>query len=164
MIEAINSVVANSQMLRAYTEQAATSGVSVDIADSTRDITVPKAPYISPYISVDVNYNKAVMQIRDQDTGDVLTQYPSESRLQQIRRQSQLESSPIRVEPQTFQALEISEVGAGVPSVSPAAFEASGVPSGGSDLAQARIASAAFAAGAASTAQSASTVGVSVVA
>ena len=54
----------------------------------------PQAPYVSPYISVNYDYDKAVLQIRDADTGDVQEQFPTNSRLAQIRRaQAQLEQA-----------------------------------------------------------------------
>ncbi len=78
MVDAVSTVVTNAQFVRSSTEQAS-SARSVQVDDG--DITVPQAPYISPYISIDNNYNKAVLQIRDSDTGDVLRQFPSESAL-----------------------------------------------------------------------------------
>ena len=47
-----------------------------------------QAPFISPAIFVDVNFDKAVIQIRDPDTGDVEETIPSESDLE---RQARLE-------------------------------------------------------------------------
>ena len=93
MIEAVNSSLSNASVLRAPAEQVSTQrslssnpARLQEAAESSVD--VPKAPYISPYVVVDLDYNKAVLQIRDSDTGDVLTQFPSESRLQAIRAQS----------------------------------------------------------------------------
>lgn len=44
------------------------------------------APYISLYIKMDTNFDKAVLQIRDSDTGDVVRQIPTESELEAYRR------------------------------------------------------------------------------
>lgn len=85
MIEASNSIVASAGALRGVVEQAsvsrsyASNPARVQEAASTNEL--PKAPYISPYISVNLDYDKAVLQIRDSDTGDVVQQFPSESRL-----------------------------------------------------------------------------------
>ncbi len=79
MIEAVNSVIANAQVLRSFAGQGGAD--SPQNAGEGEGISVPKAPYVSPYISVDLDYNKAVLQIRDSDTGDVLTQFPSEASL-----------------------------------------------------------------------------------
>lgn len=48
------------------------------------------APYVSPYISIDKNHNKAVLQIRDSDTGTVLRQFPTENQLQAYDRAREL--------------------------------------------------------------------------
>lgn len=45
-----------------------------------------QAPFISPAIHVDVNFNKAVILIRDSETGDVQETIPSESDLQRKAR------------------------------------------------------------------------------
>lgn len=85
MIEAVNSVVANASVLRGVAEQA--SAARSYAANPERVQEVVQAPYVSPYISIDVAHNKAVLQIRDGDTGDVLKQYPSEAALDVISRQ-----------------------------------------------------------------------------
>ncbi|MGH1375706.1 MAG: flagellar protein FlaG [Alphaproteobacteria bacterium] len=93
MIEAANSVLSNASALRSNSaDQLASSRaatVSVAAADSSVAPQAPQAPFISPYISVDLNYNKAVLQIRDSDTGDVQQQFPTESRLRAQRQASQ---------------------------------------------------------------------------
>lgn len=76
MIEAVNAVVANASLLRGSAEQA--SATRSFAANPARVQEVIQAPYVSPFIYVDVNYDKAVLQIRDSDTGDVLKQFPSE--------------------------------------------------------------------------------------
>ena len=93
MIEAVNSSLSNASVLRAPAEQTSTqrsltSNPARIQETAETPIDVPKAPYISPYVVVDLDHNKAVLQIRDSDTGDVLTQFPSESRLQAIRAQT----------------------------------------------------------------------------
>lgn len=93
MIEAVNSTIASAATSRALTE--AVDAVSVAPVNAVLPPSpqgapdVPQAPYVSPYISVDLNYNKAVLQIRDSETGDVQQQFPTESRLAQIRRSSE---------------------------------------------------------------------------
>ena len=81
MIEGINSTIANSALVRVSAEQSSSTRPSSAPKD------VPKAPYVSPHIEVDGNSNKAVLQIRDSNTGDVVRQFPSESRLQQLAAQ-----------------------------------------------------------------------------
>ncbi len=86
MIEAVNSTIANAQILRQGAEQLSASSVSVKAAPATVSAVAdaPKAPYISPYISIDAKSNKAVLQIRNSDTGEVEQQFPTKSRLAQL--------------------------------------------------------------------------------
>ncbi len=89
MIEAVNSVVSNAGLARAAAVQVATSNSFAADAQAIETVArAPVAPFISPYISVDANFDTAVLQIRDSATGDVLTQFPSESALQQRRSQA----------------------------------------------------------------------------
>jgi hypothetical protein len=83
MLEAVNSVISNAPLIRGNAEQVATARSFA--ANPERVQEVAQAPYVSPYIHVDVNYNKAVLQLRNGETGDVETQIPSEERLAQIR-------------------------------------------------------------------------------
>jgi len=80
MLEAVNSVVSNASLLRGQAEQ--TSAARSLAANPERVQVVPQAPYISPYIHVDVNFDTAVLALRDRDTGDFLTTIPSDARLQ----------------------------------------------------------------------------------
>lgn len=80
MLEAVNSVLQSAPLVRANAEQASSADSFVANPDRIQKAAV--APYISPYIHMDVNYNKAVLQIRDSETGDVLNQFPNQSRLE----------------------------------------------------------------------------------
>lgn len=93
MIEAVNSVISNAQVSRGAAENlAATRSVEVNATPAPEPVQAPVAPFISPYISVDLGSNKAVIQIRDSDTGDVVDQFPSEQTLQSRQRAEQLSS------------------------------------------------------------------------
>ena len=92
MIEAVNSVLANASLSRGSPVRAS-NAARVEPQTVTQ---APQAPYISPYIALDYNTNQAVIQIRDSDTGYVLTQFPSESRVrelqaEQAKRKAQLQ-------------------------------------------------------------------------
>ncbi len=93
MIEAVNSSVSSSAVLRATADQVSVQRAQSnparvqEAAEPLRD--APQVPYISPYIHLDLNYNKAVLQIRDSSTGDVVRQFPSEESLE-VRRLQQL--------------------------------------------------------------------------
>jgi hypothetical protein len=94
MIEAVNSVISNAGLARGVAVQAATLNSFAADQEAVETVArAPVAPFISPYISVDTNFDTAVLQIRDSDTGDVLKQFPSESTLQQRRAQAARQES-----------------------------------------------------------------------
>ncbi len=92
MIEAVNSTLATSAVTKAVSDQQ--SSANSFAANPERVQQVARAPYVSPYISVDTNFDRAVLQIRDSDTGDVLNQYPTESQLQAYKRAQAAETQP----------------------------------------------------------------------
>lgn len=145
MIEAVNSVIANASLARAA---VAGTDASARPEVSRQEIQVPQAPYISPYISVDNNYNEAVIQIRDSETGDVLTQFPSESRLQARAQEQAIAQQPVSQQtPQSgapTQATQQADVAFTAQSLS-ASVE---LPTPSVGVAQAQIASAALTTGA----------------
>jgi hypothetical protein len=156
MIEAVNSVLANAPLLRGNAEQnSSVRAVQVEAVNR-----IPQAPYVSPYIYVDNNFNKAVLQIRDSDTGDVLRQFPTEQRLETIRqqqfqetRQQRVQSPAPRQPEQAVQAVEQAQ-----PSVQTAQVSAPA-----QDVASSQVAAAALSS-AAQTAQPSSSAGVFVTA
>lgn len=91
MIEAVNSVISNAVLARGSAEQQ--SVVRSFAANPERVQEVAQAPYVSPYISMDINYNKAVLQIRDSDTGDVVRQFPTESQMEAYRKAQAAQST-----------------------------------------------------------------------
>lgn len=77
MIEAVNSAISNAQQARFTADQVATlNSFAADIEAVESVARGPVAPYVSPYVSVDTRFDTAVLQIRDSDTGDILTQFP----------------------------------------------------------------------------------------
>lgn len=88
MIEAVNSVISSAPVARIANDQVSSlRSFAADSAAIESVARAPLAPYISPYISVDVNFDAAVLQLRDADTGDVINQFPSEQTLQARQRQ-----------------------------------------------------------------------------
>ena len=86
MIEAVNSVLSNSSYTKAAVEQ---QSVATSYAANPQRVQVAaQAPFLSLYIHVDVNFDKAVLQMRDSDTGDVLKQIPTERQLESYKRAS----------------------------------------------------------------------------
>ena len=141
MIEAVNSVVANASVLRASAEALSTARSFT--ANPERVQEVVQAPYVSPYISMDINHNKAVLQIRNRDTGDVLKQFPSETALEFRSRQAAVEASRPVEAPQT-QSAEVSVPKFDVPKIDTPAPQAS-APQAPQVNAQAQVAAAALA-------------------
>ena len=85
MIEAVNSVLSNAPFTKAVVEQQSVATSFAANPDRVQQAPV-QAPYISLYIKVDTNFDKAILQIRDGDTGDVVRQIPTESQLEAYRR------------------------------------------------------------------------------
>lgn len=178
MIEAVNSVLSNAPLVRGAAEQVNASRVVQPAADVSPKVDsappVILAPYVSPYIEVNTSYNKAVLQIRDSDTGDVIRQFPSESLLAQRAAEASLRAAQEAVRAQlteqhTSSPSPASQGGSeGVKSsgfTAPASSEAPQLTAqnASSSSEQAQIASAAFASAALTSAPSQS-AGVSVVA
>jgi len=84
MIDAVNSSLVATQALRNNTEQLSSAPAIAPTVTVSETPQAPKAPYISPYIAIDTGSNKAVLQIRDSETGDVTQQFPTKSRLAQL--------------------------------------------------------------------------------
>lgn len=112
MIEAVNSVLSNASLLRGQSEQQSQSRALATNPESVQ--VAPQAPFISPYIHIDMNYKTAVLALRDRDTGDFLTTIPSDARLQaqaqdQARR-AHAETMPVAQLQQPQQQVATAEV------------------------------------------------------
>ena len=94
MIEAVNSVLQTAPFVRASSEQNSAVDSFAANPDRVQKVTqFATAPYVSPYIHLDVNYDKAVIQLRNGETGDVENQFPSQPQLEAqaraaVRRQA----------------------------------------------------------------------------
>lgn len=87
MIEAVNSVLSNAPLVRAGTGQVDASRSLSSGADKVQAVT--SAPFISPVIAMNVEFDTAVLEIRDSGTGEVVKQIPSDNRLEAQRRFSE---------------------------------------------------------------------------
>jgi len=75
MLEAVNSVVSNAPLLKVNTDNTRIDkGVATSPEVVQRLSASASAPYISPYVYV--TKGEAVLQIRDNNTGDVQRQIP----------------------------------------------------------------------------------------
>ncbi len=88
MIEAVNSATASAILSRGPANSGEASGNPVPLEALDGAPEAPRAPYVSPYIAIDPNFDRAVLQIRNGDTGEVIRQFPSEGRLQQQAREA----------------------------------------------------------------------------
>ena len=84
MLEAVNSVLQSAPLVRGNLEQASTAESFA--ANPERVQKVAQAPYVSPYVYVDVNFDKAILQLRDSETGDVVQSFPSDTTLESRAR------------------------------------------------------------------------------
>ncbi len=84
MIEAISTAVQTAPLIRGNANQVSTSESIA--ANPERVQQVVQAPFISPAIGFNTDYNKAVLQIRNGDTGEVIETIPADSRLEAQRR------------------------------------------------------------------------------
>jgi uncharacterized FlaG/YvyC family protein len=101
MIEAVNSVLSNAPYTKAVVEQQSVARSFAANPSRVQEASI-QAPYLSLYIKMDTNFDKAILQIRDNENGDVLRQIPTESQLEAYRRaQTSNSVRPATVEPET---------------------------------------------------------------
>jgi hypothetical protein len=85
MIEAVNSAIAASSVLKGLAlhglEPPPSAQGRAQVAQTIEAGQAPRAPFVSPMVYMNLDYNKAVLQIRDSETGDVVNQIPSDNRL-----------------------------------------------------------------------------------
>lgn len=86
MIEAVNSTIAAATLTRALPEQVEAQRPVAVTPVQVAQRAAPTAPYVSPYISMNMVYDKAVLQLRNGDTGEVENQFPSENQLRAYQR------------------------------------------------------------------------------
>lgn len=85
MLEAVNSVLSNASYTKVVADQQSVVNSFAANPDRVQQASL-QAPYLSLYIKVDVNFDKAILQMRDNESGDVLRQIPSETQLEAYRR------------------------------------------------------------------------------
>ncbi len=102
MSGSVSSVVSNSQQAVAALQQTQVAQQAGIQAQELSRPEAPTAPFISPYIAFDVNFDTAVLQIRDSSTGDVLRQIPTQRSLElrQIVQRRQNAPDPVEVQAQ----------------------------------------------------------------
>ncbi len=108
MIEAVNSVLSNASYTKAVVDQQSVAGSFAANPDLVQTASV-QAPYISLYIKVDVTYDKALLQLRDPDTGDVVQQIPSETQLEAYRRAQRVAESQYQPSSQRAESASVPQ-------------------------------------------------------
>ncbi len=83
MVETISTVLSNVPVNRAAVDTQSTTRSLTANPEKTQEVA--RTPYVSPYISIDRQSNRAILQIRDSDTGDVVRQFPTEGQLKAYR-------------------------------------------------------------------------------
>ena len=91
MIEAVNSVLASAPLVRQAAEAQTGASTNLSQIESVRTVTPP--PYLSTFISMDVNFDTAVILLRDADTGDTVRQIPTEGALVARQRDQKIEQN-----------------------------------------------------------------------
>lgn len=129
MIEAINSSLSNTQFVRGNAERVDSLRSFAANPDRVQEV----APSIdeTPVFTVDLNYGARVVQIVDEQTGDVLSQFPTESTLSRRQRVDDVQASQVEFTPPSLEQSQSVEVDYEPPAVN----------------AQAQLASQALAAG-----------------
>lgn len=84
MIEAVNSALAAGTAIKGAQEQV--SSVKSFASNPGKIQEVAPAPYISPKVRIDVDFDKAVLEFRSAETGDIVAQTPSKQQLQAYRK------------------------------------------------------------------------------
>jgi hypothetical protein len=94
MLEAVHAVLQSAPAVRPQAEQVSTAESFAANPDRVQKAPPLQAPYVSPYIFVDVALNKAVTQIRNGETGDVVGQFPTEASLRARASAAQQAEAP----------------------------------------------------------------------
>lgn len=76
MLEAVNSTLMNASFVKPIADQ---SSASESLAANPQRVqrAAPSAPYLSPYVFLDSSNEQVILQIRNGETGDAISQYPS---------------------------------------------------------------------------------------
>ena len=127
MIEAVNSVLSNAPYTKAVVEQQSVARSFAANPSRVQEASI-QAPYLSLYIKMDTNFDKAILQIRDNENGDVLRQIPTESQLEAYRRaQTSNSVRPATVEPEA-NVEQYEDVSSDVEATPQASYSATPTP------------------------------------
>lgn len=99
MLEAVNSTLQNAGFIKPVAEQ---NSASESLAANPQRVqrAASSAPYLSPYVFLDSSNEQVVLQIRNGETGDAISQYPSSTYTApevEAQQQQTQESQPSQV-------------------------------------------------------------------
>lgn len=86
MIEGINPAVASAPSALGVVAQNAVAASVDSSAPIDTNIRPIRPPFLSSFVALDTELNAAVLQIRDNETGDVLKTIPSDAQIQAYQR------------------------------------------------------------------------------
>jgi hypothetical protein len=90
MIEGINASLVSTQASRVAAEAVTTAKSYAANPDKIQQAPIAK-PYISPFVKVDANAEiRAVLQLRDSNSGEVIRQFPTDRQLQAFARSQEI--------------------------------------------------------------------------
>lgn len=95
MIEGVNSSIASSVLVRPAVDQV--ERVASYSANPNQVQRVAAPPYLSLNVAMNYTIDKAVLQFRDAESGEVLSQIPSEKQIKAYRRAAS--QQPVIFEP-----------------------------------------------------------------
>jgi hypothetical protein len=84
MIEGVNASIASAALVRPAVDQV--ERVASYAANPTQVQRVAAPPYLSLNVAMNYTIDKAVLQFRDAESGEVLSQIPSEKQIKAYRR------------------------------------------------------------------------------
>lgn len=84
MIEGVNASIASSALVRPAVDQVERVASYAANPDQVQRVAAP--PYLSLNVAMNYTIDKAVLQFRDADSGEVLSQIPSEKQIKAYRR------------------------------------------------------------------------------
>ena len=96
MIGKVNASVMSNSLLSLSGGQKGQSSANSVNSSVVNKTNAQLAPFASLFINYDINFNKAVLQMRDSSTGEVQRQFPSEITMRARATQAELEAQSIK--------------------------------------------------------------------
>lgn len=114
MIEGVNSSLSSTQLVRENVERLSNARSFAQNPDRVQEVSQTQVSDTSAQFVVDSNYNARVVQVVDESTGDVLSQFPTQSTLERRQIAEQVSAdvfeSPVLVAQSTENRVEDAPV------------------------------------------------------